>query len=207
MHILVTDRLACPRCGPGFGLILLATEIEARRVLEGELSCANCRERYLVAQGFGDLRPQPRESQKVGEPLDEANPEVALRLAALLGVSEGPGLLLVFGPSAGQADRLSRMIEGIEIVAVHPQLRDGPEESGVSRIALAGGFPFLGGSLRGVVLDGGPGIGFLGEAIRALAPGSRLVFIQPPEGAAEQMETRELDLLMEADTVLVGVRK
>ena len=43
MHILLTDTLTCPRCGPDFGLILLAERIEGRRVMDGHLGCANCR--------------------------------------------------------------------------------------------------------------------------------------------------------------------
>ncbi len=30
MHLLLTDRLTCPRCGPDHGLILLAREIVDR---------------------------------------------------------------------------------------------------------------------------------------------------------------------------------
>ena len=60
MHLLLTDRLTCPRCGPEFGLVLLADRLEDRRVLEGALGCPNCRDRYPVRDGFGDLRPPPR---------------------------------------------------------------------------------------------------------------------------------------------------
>ena len=37
MHILLTDLLFCPRCGPQHGLILLANRLEERRVLDGWL--------------------------------------------------------------------------------------------------------------------------------------------------------------------------
>lgn len=51
MHLLLTDILSCPRCGPEFGLILLADRIEARRVLAGILGCANCRSKYPIREG------------------------------------------------------------------------------------------------------------------------------------------------------------
>ena len=207
MHILVTDRLACGRCGPEFGLILFADELKERRVLEGALACSNCREQYPVKGGFGDLRPLPRSRQAAGEPTVPEDPEASLRLGALLGVREGPGLLLVIGPSARHASSLSRMIEGIEVIAVHPELREGLEQEGVSRIAIAGQLPFLTGSLRGVVLEGEPGSLLLGEAVRVLGSGSRLVFLRPPEGTAAEMQEHEMELLVEADNVLVGVRK
>lgn len=207
MHILVTDRLACARCGPEFGLILLADELKERRLLEGALACFNCREQYPVEGGFGDLRPLPRNLQTTGEPTVPEDPEASLRLAALFGVIEGPGLLLIIGPSARNASLLSRMIEGIEIVAVHPELRGGPEQEGVSRLAIAGHLPFLTGSLRGVALEGEPSSLLLPEAVRVLGSGSRLVFLRPPDGTAAEMEDYEMELLVEGDDVLVGVRK
>jgi uncharacterized protein YbaR (Trm112 family) len=116
VHILVTDRLVCVRCGPGFGLILLADELEERRVVEGVLGCPNCRERYPVERGFGDLRRSPRAEEDSAEPPGDDDPEGALRLAALLGVREGPGLLLLSGSSVRFAERLAAMIENIEVV-------------------------------------------------------------------------------------------
>ena len=56
MHIVLTDVLTCPRCGPSFPLILLANRVENRRVLDGVLGCANCREKYPVQDGLGKLR-------------------------------------------------------------------------------------------------------------------------------------------------------
>lgn len=60
MHLLLTDRLTCPRCGPTFGLILLADRMDERRVVAGSLGCPNCRDRFRVADGFADLRAPPR---------------------------------------------------------------------------------------------------------------------------------------------------
>jgi len=56
MHILLTNILSCPRCGPEFGLVLLADRVEDRRVVEGRLGCPNCREQYPVARGVLDAR-------------------------------------------------------------------------------------------------------------------------------------------------------
>jgi uncharacterized protein YbaR (Trm112 family) len=60
VNLLLTDRLACPRCGPGFGLILLADRLEQRRVHQGTLGCPNCRDSFTVRGGFADLRAPPR---------------------------------------------------------------------------------------------------------------------------------------------------
>jgi len=86
-------------------------------------------------------------------------------------------------------------------------LRGGLEQEGVSRIAIAGHLPFLTGSLLGVALEGEPNSLLLAEAVRVLGSGSRLVFLRPPDGTAGEMEDYEMELLVEADDVLVGVRK
>lgn len=56
MDVGLSDLLTCPRCGPGYGLVLLPYEASDRRVRTGVLGCANCRERYPVEEGVADLR-------------------------------------------------------------------------------------------------------------------------------------------------------
>jgi uncharacterized protein YbaR (Trm112 family) len=220
MHLLVTDRLSCPRCGPEFGLVLLAEKLEDRRVLEGALGCANCRERYPVTGGFSDFRPPPRHEPEVegaGEPWshpaasspdpsDRSDPEEGMRLGAMLGVTEGPGLILLTGASVTQASRLAAMIEDIEIVALHPALRGRSEESGVSRILAGPKLPFFTGSLRGVVLEGRAQGEGLDEAVRVLSPGSRLVVRRPTEGLLDRLETAGLEVLLQTEKVMVATR-
>jgi len=206
MHLLVTDRLACVRCGPGFGLILLADEIAERRILEGALGCANCRERYPVRGGFGDLRPPPRETES-GPPVPEpAGPEDTLRMAAMLGVSEGPGLLLLAGGPVAHASGLAAMIDGIEVVALHPGLREAPEEAGVSRITAGHRWPFYTGSLRGVALEGSQVDRWLDEAVRVLGPAARVVVRDPVEGLNQRLEAAGLEVFLETRRVVVAGR-
>jgi len=207
MHILVTDQLACPRCGPAFGLILLADQMVDRRVLEGSLACANCREHYPIVRGYGDLRPPPRDPLGPDEPLHPEESDSASRLAALLGVTEGPGLLLIVGPSARLVYPLVGRFEGIELVAAHPQIREDPELEGVSRLAISRSLPFLSGSVRGVILEGSGGEGLIPEAGRVLVRGARLVYLDPPQGVRDRLQDRGIELSMESDTVLMGVRK
>lgn len=233
MHLLVTDRLSCPRCGPEFGLVLLAEKLEDRRVLEGALGCANCRERYPVTGGFGDFRPPPRqalEAEDAGspwtgaavaspgsaapspdrgsapDPPDDGSPEEGMRLGAMLGVTEGPGLILLTGPAVAQASRLAAMIEDIEIVALDPALRVQPEEPGVSRILAGPRLPFFTGSLRGVVLEGHAQAEGLDDAVRVLGPGSRLVVRRPAAGLLAGLEAAGLEVLLQTEKVVVATR-
>ncbi|HEV2146362.1 MAG TPA: Trm112 family protein, partial [Longimicrobiaceae bacterium] len=125
MHILLTDVLRCPRCGPEFGLVLLADGVEDRRVSGGRLGCANCREAYPIRGGETDLRVPG------GERLPEAEgarggEEEAVRLAALLGLTEAWGSVLLVGAGADLADSLAALVPGVEVVRAVGR----PEEGG-----------------------------------------------------------------------------
>jgi uncharacterized protein YbaR (Trm112 family) len=220
VHLLVTDRLACPLCGPEFGLILLSDRVEERRVLEGSFGCANCRERYPVRGGFGDFRPPPAsplEAEPEAYDPGPDDPEGALRLAAMIGVREGPGTLLLAGAPARQADRLVAMIEGVEVVALHPGLRSRREVAGVSRIHAGARLPFYSMTFRGVALGARWGETHLEEAFRVVAPGARVVVELPDPAqdgeaagrrdalAGEVME-RGREVLLETDRLIVVAR-
>ncbi|MBI4538774.1 MAG: Trm112 family protein [Gemmatimonadetes bacterium] len=207
MHILITDILRCPRCGPEFGLILLARRVESRRVLEGELGCPNCRLRYPVVEGFADLRvpfggPSPPEEA----PLEPGTPDDALGLAALLGVAEGPGYIVLVGPQARFAPALTATIAGIEVVAVEARLRAWPETPGVTRIAAAPGLPLHSGALRAIALSGPDADRFVEEAVRTVAPLGRVVVLDAPPHARDALAAARLERVFEADGILAARR-
>lgn len=209
MHVLLTDRLTCPRCGPEFGLILLADRVEERRVLEGLLGCPNCREKYPVREGFGDLRAPPRTplEHEDASALDVADGEGTVRLAALLGVSRGPGHVLLVGAPAGHAEALVEMLEEVEVVGVHPGLHDRREVPGVSRIAAHAGLPFYDRMVQGVALDGAAAEGMLGEAARVVTPGGRLVVLKPSPSVRDRLERGSLAPVLDEDDVVVMARE
>ncbi len=178
MHILLTDRLICPRCGPGFGLILIADRLENRRVLEGSLGCPNCRDRFPVEGGFGDLRPPPRgkldDSPELAAP---ASPS-AVEVAALLGLAEGAGNVALIGDMAGHATALAALVPGVEFIGISSGLRGWEEGEGVSRVTTGASLPFSSGSLRGAALfaEGGSSVceSMAGELARVLARAGRI---------------------------------
>lgn len=204
MDLRLTDVLACPRCGPGFGLVLLAHRVSAGRLVDGDLGCPNCRERYPVRDGFADLRPPPREPLPESPALEPGGGEEAFRLTALMGVAEGPGWILVAGEDARLAPGIAGIVNGIEVIAAHPGLRSWGEQAGVSRIAAAGRLPFHGRPLRAVALTGGADPALLPEAVRLLAPAARLVLDTGlPDGRAA-LEALDLDVLVDEAGVTVA---
>ena len=152
MHILLTDRLICPRCGPGFGLILIADLLENRRVIEGSLGCPNCRDRFPVQGGFGDLRPPPRNTGAAAPDIGAPASPSAIEVAALLGLTDGPGHVALIGDIAGHATALAGLVPGVEFIGIAPGLRGWEEEEGVSRLNAGIPLPFGNRSLRGVGL-------------------------------------------------------
>jgi uncharacterized protein YbaR (Trm112 family) len=204
MHILLTDVLTCPRCGPEFGLILLADRIANRRVLEGWLGCANCRERFRIEHGFADLRFDALEPQVHGS--DSSAAADAMKIAALLGVTEGPGLVLVTGPGAAHAGVIADLIPGLEMIAAWAPLAAEPERAGVSRLAAARGLPIRSASMRGVALTAAPADAELAEAARVLAPRARVVVASGATEVAEQLTERGLRILAQDESTTVAER-
>jgi uncharacterized protein YbaR (Trm112 family)/fermentation-respiration switch protein FrsA (DUF1100 family) len=207
MHLRLTDRLTCPRCGPRFGLILLADRVSDQQVLEGRLGCSNCRDAFPVRGGFGDLRAPPRGSLPSGRAGDAGPVDAAEtgRVTALLGVAEGPGTLALVGAVARYAPGVAGLVEGVEVVGVDADLARWPEAPRISRMVALPGLPFFDRTLRGVAVDGALGVRWLAEAARVVAPLGRVVVVAATQGAARTLEESGLRVLAaEAGTVVAA---
>jgi len=201
MHILLTDILVCPRCGPGHGLILLADRVEARRVLAGVLGCANCRERYVVADGGVSLGAEPV------LPGRSPGADEVMRLAALLGVTEGPAYLVVAGPAAALARGLSQLLEDVEVVAAAYGASAEPaaDAPGLSVVGFAGTrVPVASARAQGVALTGAAAA-LVEEGARVTAPTGRLVLEPAPADAEARLAAAGLRVLArQGETVVAG---
>lgn len=186
MYSPLSDVVTCPRCGPAYGLVLLADRAENRRVLEGWLGCSNCREKYRVSGGFCELvyGAESEAAPDVGAGFEPA------RLAALMGVSEGPALLLIAGAAAGHAQALADMIAGVEVVAVDGALRRDAERPGVSRFAGGSVLPFRNASMQAVALGDARAAELMEEAARVVAARGRVVVARGAESDAVERLTR-----------------
>ena len=206
MHILLTDILSCPRCGPEFGLVLLADRVEERRVLEGRLGCPNCREQYPVRGGVLDARLSADRAADAGESSGAAadDPGAAVRLAALLGLADARGTVLVAGPGAALAAEVAALVPELEVVALAAAPAEGEERPGVSRVAAGAGLPFRSRTLRGVALTGGADPALLAEGVRVLQPGARLVVEGAPAGAAELFSGLGAQVMLEQEGTVVA---
>lgn len=201
MHILLTDVLTCPRCGPGFGLIVLADRMDDRRVVQGRLGCANCRSAYPVEQGVADLRRHPAADGSDADPV--AGDERAYRTAALLGVGGGPGLVLVSGGAAELVDEVARLLPNAQVVGMGRAGGEAPA-SRASWLRAEGPLPVRDRALRAVALLGGAPPELLGDLPRAVAPGGHVVIDPAGPETARILEERGFQLLLEQEGVVVA---
>ena len=200
MNLLLTDRLTCPRCATGAGLILLADRVQGRRVLAGQLGCPHCRVRYPVAEGAADFAGTPAAEEGDVETAE------AETLAALLGVTEGPAMLLMLGGFEAAARSLAALIPDTEVVVAREQLGAPRDEEGVSILRIAGRIPLYDGSMRGVVVARGA-LHLLAEAARVCAEAARIVLLGATSEARAALAAQELQVLAESADMLVAVRR
>lgn len=178
--------------------------------MEGDLGCSNCRDTYPVREGLGDLRVAPREqisSPGNPGPALNADPDEVLRLGALLGVTQGPGTLLLRGPVSRLAGELAALISGVEVVGIDPSLLDEEEGESVSRLMAGREIPFFPGSFLGVALSGDVVEEDLNEAARVVVPSGRVVVLDGPPEAEEVLKGFGFSVLLDEEEVLVARRE
>ena len=100
---------------------------------------------------------------------------LALRAAALLGLTEPGGLVVLAGEWSTCADELLAITDGVQLLAL--DFAEGLESGGALSLALVGdALPLAEGCAKGIALDVAHSTGsHLNGAARALAPGGRLL--------------------------------
>ncbi len=129
--------------------------------------------------------------------------QAALRLAAVLGVTSGPGLVVVSDGHRDEAVPLARLVRGIEVVVVGWGGR-GLVGEGVSAFVTGPKLPLRDRVARGVVAEGGDGVGWWGECLRVVMPGGRIVITGATGEAREWVVAAGLVRLLDEGGVVVG---
>lgn len=209
MYLELAEALDCPECRSGFGLVAFVGEAEGRRVLRGRLGCPLCEVEYPIGGGaihFGGGGVEPSTELEL--------PDLPVRLAALLGVGERRGVVVLLGPGLGRhgAD-VARLAERAEVIAwLDPgSAADGFDladlEAGLDPIhgASATSWPVRERFLDGVALGLAPRA-HLDEAARCLKPGGRLVILGSESDDAADPDERLFRELARDETTWVGER-
>lgn len=175
MRLELTEILACPACGPDRGFVAFVDSLANGIILQGRLDCPECERRHRVVDGvlyLADARPPATDDSSHMPPRAR---EVA---AALLGVPSGPEVILV-GPGLYQlaaglaADRTTTTLLCLTTAPEVPPDRVHPIVCGDTRI-----LPLRSGRVHAAVLRGGETVE-PAEIVRVLAPGSRIVILEP----------------------------
>jgi hypothetical protein len=169
-----------------------------RRIIEGRLGCPICESQYPIHGGIADLRTEPTAVQ---EP--ETRPYTALELAALMGVTQGPGFALLSGGMPTLAAELAETVADLEWIELGRSFAARPERAGVNRLSVNNGIvPLRAGTVRGaIVLDRGRS---LRDIVRSLRPAARLVLAQPDDAAIAELNDLGMRTLVRNDALLVA---
>ena len=208
MHIVLTDILTCPHCGPEFGLIMLADRIEDRHVLEGRLGCANCREAYPISGGVADLRwGDTADRRSAADDLEGApveDEEKPLRLAALLGLTGPSQPVAIVTRDAALVGQVQAYLPDTAVLGVSAEAPPEGGEAGMGWLLAGETLPLRSRALGGVVLADGASAALLEDSLRSLGRGSRLVVDPAPPETREVLLQAGAELLLEQNGVAVA---
>lgn len=230
MFLELAEILDCPDCGASAGLVAFVDRAESRRVVEGRLGCPLCEIEVPIRRGTMrfDLSDAARRAtpgaatalEATTAPAGsagEAAPGAALRLAALLGVSDRAGMAVLLGPRlVSQAPAIARLGDRLEVLAWLPDTDDRSPPSAVAVEDLVAGvdpllgaapdrWPIRSGALHGIALAV-PMALQLSEAARCARPGARLVVEAPTPADLDSLAASEFSEVASDSTVWVGER-
>jgi uncharacterized protein YbaR (Trm112 family) len=181
MHSEVVDHLRCLNVHAESWLVAAADVTEGRHIMQGVLGCPVCRAQYPIADGVADFTGVARAPLAL-EPSSAVtgDPELALKLAAMLDLTDASGYVLLCGAWGRLAHPLRELVP-IQVIVVNVP-RDVTMGNGVSGLLVGDRIPLAGGSARGVALDecyDGGGAkrsgAFIASAVSATRAGGRIV--------------------------------
>lgn len=170
MFIELTEFLRCPEDHDDAFCIVLPDEMVGRTIVRGVIGCPACRREYPIRNGVAEFGGHPPQTPAV-----HAAPEDADVVAALLGLTNPGGFVILMGSAAALAARLRDRLAGVHLVGVNAP--GGTEVSpALTLLHHERKIPLRSAVARGVVVPAEMAQpGWLGEAARVLLRGQRLV--------------------------------
>ena len=153
-------------------------------MIDGTLGCPICHAEYPVRGGVTDFSGGA--ARRVAGPDQEPSAEDAMRLAALLDLTPGPGFAILFG-TWGRYARDLAVITPVPLMLVNPPI-DVVARDGVSIILTGDVLPVASGRARAAAIDPSLDVSLAGE-VDAVRAGGRIV--APPQ-VEPIVGTREL---------------
>lgn len=200
MDRTLLDALRCPAPHAEEWLVAMVHAADGPRLREAELACPACGTSYVVRDGVAWFAPPPagadtRPAAAVAASAADATTEVmaeddaAERLAALLGVTEGPWPVLLAGGRAATGRALSARVPPPQWW-LNPPAPVPPPDTLAAVLHAGARWPLAGQVVAAVALDAAHATpAHLAEAVRVLRRGGRLV---APAAAPLPAGVREL---------------
>lgn len=185
MQLALVDLLRCPRPHEETALIATIDQMGPGGIDRGMLACPVCDARYRIDQGGIVFSPHERERCWAAPAAKAPTPESVLRAAALLGLVEPGGIIVLGGADVGVAAALHDQVD-VACVLYNPP----GHVTGWHNVTpvYADILPLAPAVLRGALLDTTTGPAAAG-LVRALQGGARLV---APTGTPVPTGVREL---------------
>ncbi|MGK2961620.1 MAG: hypothetical protein ACSLFK_05655 [Gemmatimonadaceae bacterium] len=169
MFIELIDLLRCPAEHEDSWLVAAFTKMEQRFVMEGQLGCPVCLATYLIRAGVAEFAGAPASSDEMQS---AAGADEAMRVAAMLGLTRPGSVAALCGSSGATAPAIAELT-GARIIVANP-LGPGGESERVGIVTAGSRLPVAPGSLDGIVVESSSDQA-IGEALRVLKPGGRIV--------------------------------
>lgn len=147
MHLDVVPTLRCPREHEESGLVLVADETQGRHVVTGVLGCPVCEAEYPVRDRVAYFAERtPASGAERHDEIDEI-----VRTAAMLGLTEPGGVIMLGGQWASTAAAISELAEALVLVVNPPEIASDAER--VSILYAGDRLPIAARALRAAAID------------------------------------------------------
>ncbi|MEO6591445.1 MAG: hypothetical protein ABIO52_03925 [Gemmatimonadaceae bacterium] len=166
--------------------------MDGRFVIDGKLGCPICSASYPISDGTVDFRSDAPAASQPGKsrPLDvlaAAPEEMTLRVAGMLGLTRAGAAVVLSRMPAEIAGAVAELA-GVRVVSVN-RTGDGDERENIASVRADERLPFGSGSIDAMMITGDVSPGDIGEGLRVLKTGGRLV---APAGTPLAGNLREL---------------
>jgi uncharacterized protein YbaR (Trm112 family) len=148
MFIELVDALRCPVPHEESWLVAATARMEARHIVDGTLGCPVCSAQYTIRRGVVDFR---RAASEVVAPPVVSDAAQAMRIAALLDLSEAHGFAVLLGDWGAHAYELASIVE-LPLLLIDPPA-DITGAPGISVLRTDGELPLAAGSARAMAID------------------------------------------------------
>ena len=173
MFIELMDVLRCPRPHEESWLVLSASRMRDRHVMEGELGCHVCQSHFRIRDGVAVFESSP----SGGAELASLPPDAGFRMAAMLGLADPGGIVLLVGEHAAHASSLAALVPESQFLCINAARSEHPaDDARISYLQAAERLPLASGSCRAAVIDSAHATSaFVVDAIRVVKGQGRLV--------------------------------